>query len=59
MVLWLAAIPADAEDGWPLRRLAERAGLAALTGPADVLVRARGANTPAEQAALLAGLLDG
>jgi molybdopterin-guanine dinucleotide biosynthesis protein A len=30
MVVTLAALPAEAEAGWPLRRLVERAGLAAL-----------------------------
>jgi molybdopterin-guanine dinucleotide biosynthesis protein A len=50
----LAALPSDAEDVWPLRRLAERAGLAALPCPPAVARRLRGANSPAERAALLA-----
>ena len=55
MVVALDALPAEAQAGWPLRRLAERAGLAVITPSEDVLRRARGANTPAEQSALLAG----
>ncbi|CAN5142884.1 molybdenum cofactor guanylyltransferase [soil metagenome] len=52
MVVTLDALPGDAEAGWPLRRLVERAGLAGL--PSDDVVRARlrGANTPEERAAL-------
>lgn len=49
MMLTFAALPSEAEAGWPLRRLVERAGLAAL--PCDEMVRARlrGANTPEER----------
>ncbi len=54
MVIALAAIPAEAEGSWPLRRLVERASLAQLTCPAPVALRARGANTLAEHEALLA-----
>lgn len=52
MVVTLAALPGDAEAGWPLRRLVERAGL--LVWPCDEVARARlrGANTPEERAAL-------
>ncbi|OYW99702.1 MAG: molybdopterin-guanine dinucleotide biosynthesis protein A, partial [Caulobacter vibrioides] len=53
MVLDAAALPADAEAGWPLRRLAERAGLQALPVPDGALLRLRGANTPEERDALL------
>lgn len=52
MVVALTALPADAEAGWPLRRLVERAGLAALPCDDAVRARLRGANTPEERAAL-------
>lgn len=52
MVVTLAALPDDAEAGWPLRRLVERAGLAALPCDEAVRARLRGANTPEERAAL-------
>lgn len=55
MTLAIDAIPADAAADWSLRRLVERAGLAVLTCAGAVLARARGANTPAERDALLAG----
>ena len=42
------ALPPDAEAGWPLRRLAERAGLAVLPVPEGAAERLRGANTPEE-----------
>lgn len=53
-----ATAPADAASGWPLRRFAERCGLASLAPRPDRLPHLRGANTPEEQAALerLAGL---
>jgi molybdopterin-guanine dinucleotide biosynthesis protein A len=54
MVIEIAAIPADAANDWPLRRLAEKAGLAVLPCPSEVRRRARGANTPEERASLLA-----
>lgn len=53
MLLPLAAVPPDAEPDWPLRRLAERAGLVRVACPPEVAVRVRGANTPEERAALL------
>lgn len=56
MVLVLDAVPPEAEPDWPLRRLAEWMGLAPLDCPPDVAVRVRGANTPQEREALLAGL---
>lgn len=56
MKLELAAIPATAEAGWPVMRLAERAGLARLACPPGAALRLRGANTPKERAALLAEL---
>ena len=48
MVLEAGAIPSDAEAGWPLRRLAERAGLASSPVPEEAMARLRGANTPEE-----------
>ena len=45
MVLGLSAIPAEAENDWPLRRLVERAGLARIAPADDVKNRLRGANT--------------
>jgi molybdopterin-guanine dinucleotide biosynthesis protein A len=53
MVLDASALPESAEPGWPLRRLAERAGLAALPVPDGALARLRGANTPEERADLM------
>ncbi|NQE63903.1 molybdenum cofactor guanylyltransferase [Caulobacter sp. RHG1] len=53
MVLEAAALPVEAQAGWPLRRLVERAGLAALAAPEGALARLRGANTPEERADLL------
>ena len=55
MVVTLAALPADAEPGWPLRRLVERARLATLPCDEAVKLRLRGANTPEERAALTRG----
>jgi molybdopterin-guanine dinucleotide biosynthesis protein A len=54
MVIGLAALPPDAAPGWPLQRLVERAGLAQLDCQPERALRLRGANTPAEWAALLA-----
>jgi molybdopterin-guanine dinucleotide biosynthesis protein A len=53
MVIDAAAIPSEAEDGWPLRRFVERAGLAQLPTTSAAKLRIRGANTPDEQARLL------
>lgn len=52
MVVETATLPADAQAGWPLRRLVERAGLMALPVPEGALARLRGANTPEEREAL-------
>ncbi|KRA62323.1 molybdopterin-guanine dinucleotide biosynthesis protein A [Caulobacter sp. Root655] len=52
MVVALEALPPDAEPGWPLRRLVERAGLVALPCDEAVRLRLRGANTPEERARL-------
>ena len=57
MVLPIAAIPMDAEAGWPMGRLAERAGLARPPCDPVTLPRVRRANTPDERAALLAALV--
>ena len=54
MVVMLSALPGDAEAGWPLRRLVERAGLLALPCDEAVRARLRGANTPEERARLIA-----
>ena len=48
MVVHLSALPSDAEAGWPLRRLVERVGLAALACDEAVRLKLRGANTPEE-----------
>lgn len=53
MVLEAAALPPDAEAGWPLRRLVERTGLEVLPVPDGALLRLRGANTPEERDWLL------
>lgn len=52
MVVTLASLPGDAEAGWPLRRLVERAGLVGLPCDEALRARLRGANTPEERAAL-------
>jgi molybdopterin-guanine dinucleotide biosynthesis protein A len=57
-VIAVDAIPTGAQPDWPLRRLAERAGLAILACPPAVERRIRGANTPEERAALLANWRD-
>jgi molybdopterin-guanine dinucleotide biosynthesis protein A len=53
MVVETSALPADAQAGWPLRRLVERAGLVALPVPDGAMPRLRGANTPEERTGLL------
>jgi len=58
MVLDLAVVPAEAAAGWPMARLADLAGVRRLSAPAHASARLRGANTPAEREALLAGLAD-
>ena len=55
MVIDLAAIPAGAEAGWPLKRLVQGAGLAVLPCSDEARPRLRGANTPEERLRLLAG----
>ncbi len=54
MIARIDALPFDAPGDWPLRRLVEAAGLTALACPPEVQLRARGANTGAERAILLA-----
>jgi molybdopterin-guanine dinucleotide biosynthesis protein A len=58
-VLRIDAAPADAEPRGPLGRLLDRCGLARLPVPEGAHARLRGANTPAERAALLQDLRDG
>jgi molybdopterin-guanine dinucleotide biosynthesis protein A len=53
MVIDPVAAPADAMADWPLRRLAERAGLTRIAPPPEAAVRIRGANTSEEQLHLL------
>ncbi|MDB5456118.1 MAG: molybdopterin-guanine dinucleotide biosynthesis protein [Caulobacter sp.] len=53
MVFDAAAFPPDAEDGWPLRRVVDRAGLVQPQPPLAALARLRGANTPEEREHLL------
>lgn len=59
MIVALSAIPAEAAADWPVKRLAELAGLNQLACPPAARLRLRGANTPQERAALLAELDDG
>jgi molybdopterin-guanine dinucleotide biosynthesis protein A len=54
MVARLDALPFDAPGDWPLRRLVEAAGLVPLHCSPEVQLRARGANSGAERAILLA-----
>ncbi|WP_304175992.1 molybdenum cofactor guanylyltransferase [Phenylobacterium aquaticum] len=53
MVLAPAALPAEAENDWPLRRLVERAGLSQIPVGPEAQARIRGANTPEERDHLL------
>lgn len=54
MVLALEVVAPDADAGWPIARLIDRAGLTRLDPALEALARLRGANTPEERAALLA-----
>jgi len=54
-VMALATLPTDAEFGWPLARLIERAGLARPEAGPGLEPRLRGANTPGEREALSFG----
>jgi len=56
MVDDIAAMSTEAQAGWPLARLAERAGVTRLPCPPEAEARLRGANTPEERHALLAEL---
>lgn len=56
MVVEIAALPEDAQPGWPMGRLVERAGVQRLPVPPGAGERLRGANTPQERTALLAEL---
>ena len=53
MRIEIAALPAVAEAGWPVRRLIEGAGLERPVCPPCAERRLRGANTPEERVALL------
>jgi molybdopterin-guanine dinucleotide biosynthesis protein A len=52
----LAALPAEAEAGWPMGRLLERMDVTRLACPPQAALRLRGANTREEREALLAEL---
>ena len=54
MAVAFDAFPADALPDWPLMRLVERTGLAALPCDETMRLRLRGANTPEERARLTA-----
>lgn len=56
LVVALEALPAEAEAGWPMARLLERAGVTRPLPPPEARLRLRGANTPDELTALLAEL---
>jgi molybdenum cofactor guanylyltransferase len=53
MVIDPAAVPAEAQFDWPLRRLVDRAGLTRVSLDPSAMDRIRGANTPQEMARLL------
>ena len=56
VLLPLASVPNDAEAGWPLARLLERANVERVVANPDAYARLRGANTPDEREALLADI---
>lgn len=56
LVMYLQAIPQEAEACWPLAKFVERLGLDRLTPPAGSAPRLRGANDPDQRATLLAEL---
>ena len=55
MAVTFDALPSDAQPDWPLMRLVERTGLAALPCDEATRLRLRGANTPEERARLTGG----
>lgn len=59
MVLELAGIPADAQPNWSVARLIAAMDLQLIEAAPHAVPRLRGANTPAERAALLAAGPDG
>ena len=59
MVITPSAVPTDARDDWPLRRFAERAGLAQIEAEPALQARLRGANTPEERDRLLRAAAQG
>jgi len=56
LALYLSAMPKAAGPGWSMARLIAEVGLSLVEPAADSRLRLRGANTPAERAALLAEL---
>lgn len=56
MVLRLAEVPAEAQPGWSVARLITAMGLNLIEAGPQAALRLRGANTPAERAALLEAL---
>jgi molybdopterin-guanine dinucleotide biosynthesis protein A len=55
-VIPVAALPADAEAGWPIARLLAQSRVSLIACPPDALPRVRGANTPRERDALMEDL---
>jgi len=58
VVVDITALPPDAQAGWPLARLLERAGVARPACPPPARLRLRGANTPEERVWLDAELAE-
>ncbi len=56
LVFDIAALPQDAEVGWPMARFADRSGVLRLPCDARAYPRLRGANTPRERDLLLEAL---
>ncbi|HEV7386682.1 MAG TPA: NTP transferase domain-containing protein [Phenylobacterium sp.] len=54
MAIDLAAVPADIEARWPLKRIVQAAGLTILPCSDEARPRLKGANTPEERLRLLA-----
>jgi molybdopterin-guanine dinucleotide biosynthesis protein A len=59
MVIDRAAVPADAQGDWALRRLVQGAGLLQIAPDPEAMLRIRGANTPEERARLMAATFPG
>lgn len=56
VMIQLDRLPPDAEASWPMAQLLDRIGVMRLPCPPTARLRLRGANTPAERAALIAEL---